>query len=100
MNLQTFKAATMAEPLTQVKSAMGGDAVILHTRTFQTRYWLGLRRREMVEITAGDVFYVGERGGREQAAARPVESRPAGGLAAYTRSTSGNAVGGSAIARP
>src|SRR5579864_6683532 len=53
MNLQTFKAATMAEALTQVKSSMGSDAVILHTRTFHTRAWLGLRRREMVEITAG-----------------------------------------------
>src|SRR3954468_16709158 len=101
MNLQTFKAPTMAEALTQVKSAMGGAAVILHTRTFQTRYWLGLRRREMVEITAGKGFNVGERGRRQQAAARPVESRPAGGLAAYTRSASGNAVGSaSAIARP
>ena len=36
MNLQTFKAATMAEALTQVKTAMGPDAVILHTRTFQS----------------------------------------------------------------
>jgi flagellar biosynthesis protein FlhF len=97
MNLQTFKAPTMAEALTQVKSAMGGDAVILHTRTFQTRYWLGLRRREMVEITAGKGFNVGERGRRQQAAARPVESRPAGGLAAYTRNA-GSTPG--AIARP
>src|SRR5665213_862274 len=32
MNLQTFKAPTMAEALTQVKSTMGTDAVILHTR--------------------------------------------------------------------
>src|SRR6476620_2774578 len=95
MKLQTFKDPTMAEALTQVKSAMGGDAVILHTRTFQTRYWLGLRRREMVEITAGKGFNVGERGRRQQAAARPVESRPAGGLAAYTRNSNGNA-----IARP
>src|SRR5438128_1366834 len=53
MNLQTFKAATMAEALQQVKSVMGHDAVILHTRTYQLRQWLGLKRREMVEITAG-----------------------------------------------
>jgi len=32
---------------------MGHDAVILHTRTYQLRQWLGLRRREIVEITAG-----------------------------------------------
>jgi flagellar biosynthesis protein FlhF len=61
MNLQTFKAATMAEALTQVKTTMGGDAVILHTRTFYTRHWLGLRRREMVEITAGKGLNVGRR---------------------------------------
>jgi flagellar biosynthesis protein FlhF len=84
MNLQTFKAATMAEALTQVKSAMGGDAVILHTRTFQTRYWLGLRRREVVEITAGKGFNI-ERGRRQQQAAKPAEPRPANGLGAYTR---------------
>jgi flagellar biosynthesis protein FlhF len=53
MNLQTFKAPTMAEALAQVKSAMGHDAVILHTRTYQRSIWLGLRRREIVEITAG-----------------------------------------------
>ena len=61
MNLQTFKAPTMAEALTQVKSTMGSEAVILHTRTFQTRAWLGLRRREMVEITAGRGMGIPER---------------------------------------
>ena len=53
MNLQTFKAQTMAEALQEVKKQMGHDAVILHTRTYQMRQWLGLRRREMVEVTAG-----------------------------------------------
>ena len=77
----------MAEALTQVKSAMGGDAVILHTRTFQTRYWLGLRRREVVEITAGKGFNI-ERGRRQQQAAKPAEPRPANGLAAYSRHSS------------
>lgn len=98
MNLQTFKAATMAEALTQVKSTMGTDAVILHTRTFQTRYWLGLRRREVVEITAGKGLNVGHRprAGRGAApTARPVESRPApaGGLAAYTRIANSTTLG-------
>ena len=51
----------MGEALTQVKSVMGTDAVILHTRTFQTRQWWGLRRREMVEITAGKGINVGAR---------------------------------------
>src|SRR5829696_9075392 len=61
MNLQTFKASTMAEALGQVKTTMGHDAVILHTRTYHTRHWLGLRRREIVEITAGRGMNVGQR---------------------------------------
>lgn len=44
----------MAEALVQVKSEMGGDAVILHTRTYHRRRWLGLRRVAIVEITAGN----------------------------------------------
>jgi len=33
MDLQTFKGTTMAEVLQQVKTQLGHDAVILHTRT-------------------------------------------------------------------
>ena len=69
MNLQTFKASTMAEALGQVKHVMGHDAVILHTRTYHTRYMLGLRRREIVEITAGRG--TGLRPRRSSAAPRP-----------------------------
>src|SRR5258706_4779349 len=32
---------------------MGSDAVILHTRTYWRRRWLGLRRIEVVELPAG-----------------------------------------------
>src|SRR5688572_27081745 len=64
MNLKTFRAPTMAEALTQVKSAMGSDAIILHTRTLQTRAWMGLRRKEMVEITAGKDLKIGPRPAR------------------------------------
>jgi len=81
MNLQTFKAPTMAEALTQVKSSMGTDAVILHTRTFQTRAWLGLRRKEMVEITAGRGIGIAER--RRQSA--PSARGPAAPPATYGR---------------
>jgi flagellar biosynthesis protein FlhF len=85
MNLQTFKAATMAEALTQVKSNMGSDAVILHTRTFYTRHWLGLRRREMVEITAGKGLNVGRRRFVAEPApsAQPTRMISGAGLAAY-----------------
>src|SRR3984957_2558055 len=61
MTMQTFKAPTMVEALTQVKIAIGVDAIILHTRTIQMRQWWGLRRREMVEITAGKGMNVGSR---------------------------------------
>ena len=81
MNLQTFKAPTMGEALTQVKSVMGVDAVILHTRTFQTRQWWGLRRKEMVEITAGKGINIGARSPRRAAAQT---ATPAAGT--YSRS--------------
>ncbi|HVT88386.1 MAG TPA: flagellar biosynthesis protein FlhF [Tepidisphaeraceae bacterium] len=53
MSLQTFKAATMAQALAQVKITLGSDAVIMHTRQYQLSRWLGLRRQEVVEIVAG-----------------------------------------------
>jgi flagellar biosynthesis protein FlhF len=61
MNLKTFQAATMAEALARVKTTMGSEAVILHTRVFHKPRWLGLRRKEMVEITAGRGIRVPER---------------------------------------
>src|SRR3954462_8905385 len=69
MHLRTFSAGTMAEALYQVKSAMGTDAVILHTRTYWRRRWLGLRRVEVVEITAGNGLQ-GARGNARRPAAR------------------------------
>lgn len=53
MQLQTFRGNSMAEAMSQVKRALGSDAVILHTRTVSLRRWMGLRRREQFEITAG-----------------------------------------------
>src|ERR1700722_10881951 len=61
MNLKTFQAASVAEALARVKTTMGSEAVILHTRVFNKPRWLGLRRREMVEITAGRGLRVPER---------------------------------------
>ena len=53
MQLQTFQASSMAEALQRVKTALGTEAVILHTRTIQLKRWMGLKRVEMFEITAG-----------------------------------------------
>src|SRR5450432_1625155 len=81
MNLQTFKASTMREALDQVKSVMGHNAVILHTRTYQRSKWLGLRRQEIVEITAGHgLNMVGQRRKPQAQSAKP--TGPAAYLAA------------------
>ena len=53
--------------MVQVKREMGGDAVILHTRTYHRRRWLGLRRIEVVEITAGNGLNMAGRGGARRA---------------------------------
>ncbi len=42
----------MAAALAEVKRQLGGDAVILHTRSFERRGLLGVRPRRVVEITA------------------------------------------------
>src|SRR3982751_5184218 len=84
MQLQTFKAPTMAEALAQVKREMGTSAVILHTRSYWRRYCLGLRRREIVEITAGKGLNVDR---RRQApggvSPRPTAHPPHSQIAAY-----------------
>ena len=71
----------MGEALTQVKSVMGPDAIILHTRTLQTRQWMGLRRREIVEITAGKGLNIGARNLRRQQS----DARPSSPAATYAR---------------
>ncbi len=81
MKLETFRGKTMAEALQQVKIAFGQEAVILHTRTLRTREWLGLRRREQVEITAGRGLNV-TRGARRPVAAQPPAARAAASASA------------------
>jgi flagellar biosynthesis protein FlhF len=76
MNLRTFTAATMIECLALVKREMGAHAVILHTRTYRVRIWCGLRKREMVEITAG-IGMNGPERRRQVKAAVAAPARPA-----------------------
>lgn len=52
MKLKTYTATTMAQALAQVRKDLGGDAMILHTRSYRTGSWLGLGGKPMVEITA------------------------------------------------
>ncbi len=95
MNLRTFQAPTMAEALTQVKDVMGVDAVILHTRTYSRRFWLGLRRKEVVEITAGKGRRPQDRAPRRGPVSQavglsPQHQQPAlAGALAYARAAAG-----------
>lgn len=52
MKLKTYHAFSMTQALDAVKADLGADAVILHTRTFTRRRWLGLVRTMIVEVTA------------------------------------------------
>ncbi|MCY2955377.1 MAG: flagellar biosynthesis protein FlhF [Planctomycetota bacterium] len=76
MDLRTFTAPTMAEALQQAKQELGPHAVILHTRKYQRRQWLGLRRREVVEITAANDLQVPKRHCRQYTGARPAAAPP------------------------
>jgi len=52
VKLKTYQAWTMGEALDFVKSDLGADAVILHTRTFERGGFFGIGKRTVVEITA------------------------------------------------
>ena len=52
MTLKTYRAASIADALTQIKADLGTDAVILHTRTFKHGGILGFNTKDMVEVTA------------------------------------------------
>ncbi len=52
LKLKTYRAWTMAEALATVKSDLGSDAIILHTRTFERGGIFGIGRRTVVELTA------------------------------------------------
>ena len=53
MDYRTFQAPTMSAALAVVKQELGPGAVILQTRSFTKNRWLGLKRQEIFEITAG-----------------------------------------------
>src|SRR4051794_20727150 len=82
MNLRTFSAPTFAQAMALLKSEMGSDAVILHTRKVRVRRWMGLRKREVVEITAGSGLNVASRGIRRGQAAQAQQQQ--GGPGALT----------------
>jgi flagellar biosynthesis protein FlhF len=93
MNLQTFKAPTMAIALQQVKTTMGPDAVILHTRTYQLRQWMGLRRRDVVEVTAGRGLGNGQQRRRPQPPPASTADDSGGGALAMNKSPASGTAG-------
>jgi flagellar biosynthesis protein FlhF len=82
MQLEKITAPTMADAVKEVKRLLGDDAVILTTRMVTTRRWMGLRKRELVEVMAGKGVNVQSR--RPSPPERPVvKTIPPRGPAAY-----------------
>src|SRR4051794_5502036 len=100
MNLQTFRAPTMAECLGEVKRVMGPDAVILHTRTLTIKRFLGLKRREIVEITAGRGLNGGPRGPQRRSMQQKPPQRAVSGSNGNGAYASSNGGGGVATMAP
>jgi flagellar biosynthesis protein FlhF len=79
MDYRTFQAPTMSAALAVVKQELGPTAVILQTRSFTKNRWLGLRRQEVFEITAGRDARGANRSPRQfvaRPAPMPVKSLP------------------------
>lgn len=55
MRLKTFRAFTLDEALDAVRSDLGADAAILHTRTFRRGGFLGIGSQEVVEVIASEL---------------------------------------------
>jgi flagellar biosynthesis protein FlhF len=80
MDYRTYQGNTMSAALACVKQELGSQAVILHTRSYEKKRWLGLRREEVFEITAGRDVRVAARAVKQQPVPRPAPmpvSRPA-----------------------
>ncbi|MBQ7704678.1 MAG: flagellar biosynthesis protein FlhF [Selenomonadaceae bacterium] len=52
MQIKVFKAATMKDAVAAMRAELGSKAVILHSKKYKESGLLGLRTREVVEITA------------------------------------------------
>ena len=58
MKLRRFRANSMYAALAQVKDELGPEAVILNTKTFHNRGFLGFGKREFVEILASNTVNI------------------------------------------
>jgi len=61
MNIRKYTASTMEAALEQVRSDLGRDAVILHTRSFRRGAVFGLGGSQVIEVTASNEVNVSPR---------------------------------------
>lgn len=53
MRVKRYRAATMPEAIKKVRSDLGEEAVLLHSKTIYKKGFLGLFKKKMIEVTAG-----------------------------------------------
>jgi flagellar biosynthesis protein FlhF len=87
---KNYRAYTMAEAMAAVKSDLGADAIVLHTRSLTQGGFLGIGRRTVIEITAaraeGVAAGVPARGTRQGQQSSGAASAPATSIANGQRS--------------
>lgn len=98
MNLKTYRAASIADALQQIKKDLGPDAVILHTRTFKRGGWLGFGGRTLVEITASSSVSTVHPLARKGKVPREAIVRPGGDFVRRAYSGASSSPGGGAEA--
>ncbi len=103
MTLKTYRAASMAEALAEVKKDLGPDAVILHTRSYRVGGFAGIGARTVVEITASADARTSARprpGHPRQTARRDTRSAPAPAATPHGAVSSRHAAGEGASSEP
>ena len=76
MKLKTYRAASIADALSDIKGDLGTEAVILHTRTFKAGGVLGFGARKMFETTATTADAVAPRRPAPRTPVRPAPIEP------------------------
>ncbi len=54
MPIKKYRAETWEEALNQVKAELGDEAIILHSKTYKDKGFMGVGQRSVIEITASD----------------------------------------------
>ena len=78
MKVKVYEASTMQEAIAKVKRDLGSEAVILFTKKYPVGGFLGLFRKERVEVTAGlelNTIGSGKRYSPKKANVNPAQNR-------------------------